>query len=335
MYNAKRSTRTGETFPSWLDLDEKVETSKTASGLLVREEDSGTWSIVRQEDGTVDSDFPTKEAAIRVARLGNEHDAITIEELTGRKVRKLKVHAGMLAKYGEDQVTVTGVDGNDVKVLTPSGQEFFVDVTQLAEIREAQDESLDNTIDNIEGTAAGVEVGIEADSIEDLEEVLEDLEDELEEAEDETEEAEEEGMQTGPPMERAVGITPTPDNYSQRPKGAKKTAITMSWENVAIPTRKTTPRDLKDLLARIGIPIRASKQVTATELKFIPNPQDPKNETFIIETDGDEEPRRMNREDILRTLTAAPYNYDEGKATEVVKRVQLPANKYTIPLMEN
>ena len=127
--------------PDWFDFREGG-TEVLATPIIVREEDNGTWSVVRTlagKEADLDSGYPTKEAAYRIALTGDEGAGIVVQARKSTVIKRAGIHTGMLAKYGETPVTIIGIEGNDVEVLTQKGEQFYTDITQLANIKEADE----------------------------------------------------------------------------------------------------------------------------------------------------------------------------------------------------
>jgi len=130
--------------PDWFDFREGG-TEVLATPIIVREEDNGTWSVVRTlagKEADLDSGYPTKEAAYRIALTGDEGAGIVVQARKSTVIKRAGIHTGMLAKYGETPVTIIGIEGNDVEVLTQKGEQFYTDITQLANIKEAKGDLL-------------------------------------------------------------------------------------------------------------------------------------------------------------------------------------------------
>lgn len=118
--------------PDWFQVEGDLDESTTP--IIVREEENGTWSVVRAhlgKDLEVDAGYPTKEAAYHAALLGDEGSGIVIESRRRSLVKHADIRPGMVVEYAEEPVTVIAVDGDTVEVITQEGKRFFVDRSQI------------------------------------------------------------------------------------------------------------------------------------------------------------------------------------------------------------
>jgi len=334
----QRSIKTGETIPNWIDLEGEEIVAEGVGNVIVREEDDGSWSIVRSVEGAepeIDRGHPNKEVAARLAQAYNEGVSIVIQERTSRQIKEAEVHAGMVAKYGESDVTITGVDGNDVKVLTPAGKEFYVDYTQLGDVREAQ-EPLPAVAPppgapppmpspDMSGMMAGeeeeqeflekwkkLEEEEEGGETEEVEKYLLEGLEALEEYESELE-----GTSVGPPVV-FVEIEPLPGER-QSPLGAGRTQ-----EAAEEKKKKTSPKDLKSLLKQIGIPVKAitdAKRVKVSDV-FLMHREGLPFDAYGLEGDPipeDLADKQLSRDEVIATLTDV-YDLGGDLAASLVNR---------------
>jgi len=332
------SHTTGEAIPNWLELDKDV-VVEGVGDIVVREEDDGTWSVVRSVDGAepeADRGHPSEAEALRLAKAYSEGGKIVIERRTSKEVEAAGIHKGMVAKYGEDDVTLTSVSGNDVKILFPGGDELDVDVTQLSEIREAQDVGVppmtgetppDMSV--MPGAMPGMMAG---DHEEEEEELLErgrelirkweelEKEEELEEEELEEEEEELGGTSIGPPV-YFVEIEPLP-GQRQSPLGASKTAaVYLSQEKGEQGReRRVDVHGILDLYKSIGIPLqRAAEKVKIGGIFLI---SDAESDTYRLEEELINGEIRLLTKDMAReeaeTVMEAHTDLPQGTVSQLV-----------------
>ena len=332
------SQATGEELPEWLELEKDV-VVEGVGDIIVREEDDGTWSLVRQVDGAmpeVEPGHPSQEIAMKLARAYHEGGRIIVERRVSKEIVAAGIRKGMVAKYGGSAVVVIGVIGDEIQILSPDGEDRYVNISELIDVQEVLDpeadpdkyfgdpDALDKTpADMMAGEEltldetptdmmAGDEYPEEEGEIKSPEEeaLLDELK-KLRENEEE-EEAGLDGLMVGPPVYFAE-IEPTP-GLRQSPLGASKTAaVHISQEKGFRPDLRIKPSEMLDLYASIGIPL--AKEAHHTKIGEIFFTFDENTGTF-----------RLEDEIVNGSITPMTAEMTEVEAQEVLQNhTDLPA----------